>query len=110
VVEAFVGQELLAYSRSLQKQQLYYWLRNERTAQAEVDYVIALKQSIIPIEVKSGVGSTLKSMHVFLKNHPQSPFGIRFSVQNYSVFETVYSYPLYAVCMAVKSDVAMLLK
>ena len=109
IVEAFVGQELLAYSRPLQKQQLYYWTRNERTAQAEVDYVMAIKQDIIPIEVKSGPGSTLKSMHIFLENHPHSPFGIRFSTQNYSVYENIYSYPLYAVSMAIKSEsIAML--
>lgn len=109
IVEAFVGQELLAYSRPLQKQQLYYWLRNERTAQAEVDYVTTIKQNIIPIEVKSGVGSTLKSMHIFLEKHPGSPFGIRFSTQNYSVYENIYSYPLYAVSMAIKSELAKLL-
>lgn len=104
IVEAFVGQELLAYSRPLQKQQLYYWTRNERTAQAEVDYVATIKQDIIPIEVKSGPGSTLKSMHIFLENHQHSPFGIRFSTQNYSVYENIYSYPLYAVSMAIKSE------
>lgn len=103
IVEAFVGQELLAYSQPLQKQQLYYWTRNERTAQAEIDYVTTVKQDIIPIEVKSGLGSTLKSMHIFLESHPQSPFGIRFSTQNYSAYENIYSYPLYAVSMAIKS-------
>ena len=69
IMEAFVGQEILAYSRPVQKQQLYYWTRNERTAQAEVDYVATIKQAIMPIEVKSGLGSTLKSMHMFLETH-----------------------------------------
>jgi hypothetical protein len=106
IVEAFVGQELLAYSSPLQKQSLYYWLRNERTAQAEVDYVAVIKQAIVPIEVKSGAGSTLKSMHIFLEKHPKSLFGIRFSTQNYSVYETIYSYPLYAIGVALQSDSA----
>lgn len=104
VVEAFVGQELIAYSRPIQKQQLYYWLRNERTAQAEVDYVTAIQQDVVPIEVKSGPGSTLKSMHLFLEKHPTSPFGMRFSTQNYSVYENIHSYPLYAVSTAIKSE------
>ncbi len=104
LVEAFIGQELLAYSSPLQKQQLYYWLRDERTAQAEVDYITTIKQVIIPIEVKSGSGTTLKSMHIFLEKHPRSPYGIRFSTQNYSVHENIYSYPLYAVCMAIKNE------
>lgn len=103
IVEAFIGQELLAYALPTQKQQLYYWLRNERTAQAEVDYVTTIKQNIIPIEVKSGPGSTLKSMHIFLEKHPASPFGIRFSTQNYSVYENIYSCRLYAVREAIFS-------
>jgi predicted AAA+ superfamily ATPase len=106
IVEAFIGQELLAYSEPFQKQQLYYWLRDERTAEAEVDYVTVLKQAIIPIEVKSGLGSTLKSMHIFLEKHPGSPYGLRFSAQNYSVYENIHSYPLYAVSMAIKSESA----
>lgn len=109
VVEAFVGQELIAYSRPIQKQQLYYWLRNERTAQAEVDYVTAIQQAVVPIEVKSGPGSTLKSMHLFLEKHPTSPFGMRFSTQNYSVYEHIHSYPLYAVSTAIKSEATKLL-
>ena len=109
IVEAFVGQELVAYSRPFQQQKLYYWTRHERTAQAEVDYVTSIKQDIIPIEVKSGPGSTLKSMHSFLEKHPKTPFGVRFSTQNYSVYENIHSYPLYAIGMAIKSELTKLL-
>lgn len=105
VIEAFVGQEILAYSNPIQKKQLYYWLRSERTAQAEVDYVINIGQDIVPVEVKSGSGSTLKSMHIFLEHHPKSKFGIRFSTQNYSYYLNIHSYPLYAVFMAIKSNI-----
>lgn len=103
IVEAFVGQELLIYADPAQKKQLYYWLRSERTAQAEVDYVTNIKQAIVPIEVKGGAGSTLRSMHSFLAQHPQSQFGLRFSTQNYNLYEKIYSYPLYAIFMAVQS-------
>jgi predicted AAA+ superfamily ATPase len=106
IVESFVGQELLAYTKPLQKQQLYYWVRQERTATSEVDYVTIINQNIIPIEVKSGAGSTLKSMHMFLEKHPKSPYGIRFSTQNYSTYEKIYSYPLYATCMTLQGDTA----
>lgn len=109
IVEAFIGQELLTYAQPEQKQQLYYWIRSERTAQAEVDYITTIKQNIIPIEVKSGPGSTLKSMHIFLEKHPTSPFGIRFSIHNYSVYENIYSYPLYAVSNAIGSETVKLL-
>lgn len=101
LVEAFVGQELLAYANSSMKQELYYWRRNAPSSQAEVDYLIQQKENIIPIEVKSGAGSTLKSMHMFLDSHPKSPYGIRFSTQQYSVHQKIHSYPLYAIAQAI---------
>lgn len=97
IVEAFVGQELLVYSSPVQKTQLYYWHREERTAQAEVDYVTTMQQAVVPIEVKGGQGTTLRSMHSFLSQHPQTPFGIRFSTQNFHTHDQIRSYPLYAL-------------
>jgi predicted AAA+ superfamily ATPase len=110
IVEAFVGQELLAYSNLMQKKSLYYWQRKERNSQAEIDYVVHIEKDIVPIEVKSGHGSTLKSMHMFLQTHQKSNYGIRFSAQNYSTFEAVHSYPLYDVARAVKSSAPKVLK
>ena len=97
LVEAFVGQECLAYGNPRQKQTLYYWRRNTRGSEAEIDYVIAKDNNIIPVEVKAGKGSTLKSMHLFLESHADTSYGIRFSTHNYSVHEKIQSYPLYAV-------------
>lgn len=96
LVEAFVGQELLVYNDPLIKRNLYYWNRKNRTSVAEVDYLIQ-KKNVIPIEVKSGKGTTLKSMHLFLETHAQSPYGIKFSTQNYSRHDAIDSYPLYAI-------------
>jgi hypothetical protein len=96
-VEALIGQELLAYNDPMRNAELYYWNRRKVGGEAEIDYLIQESGSIIPIEVKSGKGTTLKSMHVFLENHPQSPYGIKFSTQNYSVYQNIRSLPLYAV-------------
>ena len=96
-VESFVGQELLAYENATKKAQLYYWKRDTKGSEAEVDYVIQLGKNIIPIEVKSGEGKTLKSMQIFLDSHPNSPYGIKFSTNNYSVYEKIHAYPLYAI-------------
>lgn len=97
LVEAFVGQELLAYSNPYNKNNLYYWHKDARNKEAEIDYLIQIKNNIIPIEVKSGLGRTLKSLQIFLKTHTKSPYAIRFSSQNYSTHNNVYSYPLYAI-------------
>lgn len=42
-------------------------------------------------------GETLSSLQSFLENHQNSPYGIRFSTNNYSVHEKIHSYPLYAI-------------
>lgn len=97
LTEAFIGQEMMAYSDPNTKNQLYYWQREARGSHAEVDYVTALKNQIIPIEVKSGYGSSFKSMRLFLESHEASPFGVRFSIHNFSQFDGIHSYPLYAV-------------
>lgn len=102
LVEAFVGQELLAYSDPSQKASLYYWHRAQASSSAEVDYLIQSQGQVLPIEVKSKKGRSLRSMHSFLDSHPKSPFGIRFSTHNYSVQEQLVSCPLYAIARAIQ--------
>ena len=96
IVEAFIGQEILCYSIPYKRTDLYFW-KGQTHSQAEVDFLYDYKSSIIPIEVKSGDGRTLKSLHRFLELHPKSTYGIRFSVQNYSIFQKIDSRPLYAI-------------
>jgi len=46
--------------------QLFYWVRERRGSEAEVDFVIAIDGQIIPIEVKSGKTGRLRSLHSFV--------------------------------------------
>ncbi len=40
----------------------------------------------------------MKSLHLFLQEHEQSsPYGICFSTYNYSLYEKLHSYRLYAI-------------
>jgi len=96
ITESFVGQELLAYSDPREKAHLYYWQRHERGSSAEIDYLSTINGQVIPIEVKSGLGSSLKSLQLFLKTH-LSPYGIRLSTHAFSLHEQLHSYPLYAI-------------
>jgi predicted AAA+ superfamily ATPase len=43
---------------------------------SEVDYVLVKNNVIYPVEVKSGPAGKLKSMHLFLKEHPKCKTGI----------------------------------
>ena len=97
VAEQVVGQELLAQQDPHEEPALFYWSREKRGSQAEVDYLIARGQEIIPIEVKSGKTGSLKSLKIFLQEHPKTPFGIRFSQHPPSFHDRVLSLPLYAV-------------
>ena len=103
ITEAFVGQELLAYSMPDRKSDLFYWQREARTSNAEVDYLIQKGETIIPVEVKSGSTGSLKSLRVFLNSHNRSPYGIRFSSANFSIDNVIRNYPLYAVGKLMKT-------
>jgi len=60
--------------------ELNYWLREGRSSNAELDFVIALASKIVPIEVKSGATGSLKSLHQFMGSK-KAPFAIRFDTQ-----------------------------
>ena len=97
IVEAFIGQEFLSYSDPISKESLFYWQREKRSSQAEVDYLMQIKDKIVPVEVKAGTSKRIKSMQIFLESHPKSLYGIRFSSDNYSIYKNINNYPLYSV-------------
>jgi len=103
LMEGFVGQELAAYDTPHTKNDLFYWHKDSSPQQAEIDYLVQIDNKIIPIEVKSGDGRTLKSLHRFLETHTQSPYGIKFSTQDYSIHDKIHSYPLYAIAQAMNN-------
>ena len=48
------------------KPDLNYWLREGRSVNAEVDYVLGLNGQILPVEIKAGATGSLKSLHQFV--------------------------------------------
>lgn len=70
MAEQFIGQHLQSIlstspNRS-PNQELTYWLREGRSSNAEVDYVVGLSGKVVPIEIKSGATGSLKSLHQFV--------------------------------------------
>jgi predicted AAA+ superfamily ATPase len=96
IIESFIGQEMMAYASPNTRNNLYYWHRESRGSEAEIDYLTTINGEIIPIEVKAGKGSTLRSLHSFLSSHPKTPYGIKISQSKRGVFEKIHSVPLYA--------------
>ena len=66
LAEQLVGQELLCLPPYFIENDIYYWVREKRNAEAEIDYVVQLDNKIIPIEVKAGKTGTLKSLQIFV--------------------------------------------
>lgn len=74
LAEQFVGQELYAAGGS-ENHKMYYWARDKKNSSAEIDYLYINNGNIFPIEVKSGPKGKLKSLHLFLEEHPNSKTG-----------------------------------
>ena len=67
VAEQFVGQHLYASSPAYREPELHYWAREERSASAEVDYVIADdRHRVVPVEVKAGSTGKLRSLQIMV--------------------------------------------
>ena len=103
LAELFVGLELLAYHAPDSRPQLYYWHREARASNAEVDYVIQRGHEILPIEVKSGTKGGMKSLFLFLEEKKMQS-GIRFSHENFARLEKVTVMPIYAVSRLFESS------
>lgn len=96
IAEIYVGLELLKNGSCYTQQQLYFWRREAKNSNAEVDYVVQIGGKIIPVEVKSGTTGKMQSMHLFLKEK-QSEYGIRASLENFAQYDKIKVIPLYAV-------------
>ena len=101
IAEVFVGLELLKNTSCYEVGNLFYWQREAKSSQAEVDFVIQKGREIIPIEVKSGTKGAMQSMYKFLEEK-QSAYGIRTSLENFGEIEKIKIIPLYAIGQVMK--------
>jgi uncharacterized protein len=95
IAELHVGLELLKAQSCYQKTELYYWQRDAKNSQAEVDYLIQIKDKIVPLEVKSGTKGSMQSMYIFLKEKHLDK-GVRISFENFSKLDQIVIIPIYA--------------
>ncbi|MDX8430881.1 MAG: ATP-binding protein [Candidatus Algichlamydia australiensis] len=96
LAEQFVGQEFLAYANPHDRMQLYFWEREKRGSEAEVDYLLSVDGSIIPIEVKAGSTGRLRSLQIFLKEK-NAPYGIQICSAKPEKKENVFTLPFYLI-------------
>lgn len=97
IVEQFVAQEILAYADFHKQAKLYYWHREAKNSNAEIDFIVIKNGEIIPVEVKSTHKGSMKSLHLFLESHPNSKFGLKISMGPFSQHNNLVEIPLYAL-------------
>ena len=96
IAEQYVGLEILKAGSCYRPEPLYFWHREAKNSNAEVDYVVQAGRDIVPVEVKSGKKGAMRSLHLFLEEK-KAPYGVRVSLENYGVVDKVRIWPLYGV-------------
>jgi hypothetical protein len=64
LAEQYIGQEFVSAADT----QLYYWSRDAKNSNAEVDYLIQNNGEIFPVEVKDGPSGRLRSLHLYCES------------------------------------------
>lgn len=102
LAEIICGTEIAAHASPRQKADLYYWSRDARGSNAEIDYLVQKGDQLIPVEVKAGTKGQMQSLYRFLAEKNRH-YGIRSSMENFGTFAApdnrsqVDVVPLYAI-------------
>ena len=86
IAEMLAGLELLHYRTPNIRHELYYWQRQSKNSQAEVDYISSYRQTVLPIEVKAEKQGGMKSLWIFLRERKLTN-AIRCSLENFGAFD-----------------------
>lgn len=68
LAEQYVGQEFAVANIN----QLYYWSRDAKNSNAEIDYLLIFDGIIYPVEVKDGPSGKLRSLHLYRETYQPS--------------------------------------
>jgi hypothetical protein len=86
MAELIAGLEMLRYKSPNLRHDLYYWMRQAKNSQAEIDYVSNVGQTVVPIEVKAGTQGGMKSLWLFMREKKLST-AVRCSLENFGAFD-----------------------
>ena len=108
MAEQIAGLEMLRYQSPNIRHDLFYWVRQARNLQAEIDYLTSHLQNVLPVEVKAGTQGGMKSLWLFMREEQLSE-AVRCSLENSGTFDYidneaaavrhVHTCPLYAISM-----------
>lgn len=89
LTEQFVAQHLVTFVDFL-----YYW--SAENSRGEIDFLVQINDTILPIEVKAEENLQSKSLRIFVTKNA-GLLGVRLSMSDYREQEWMVNYPLYAV-------------
>ncbi|MBN1413037.1 MAG: ATP-binding protein [Spirochaetales bacterium] len=95
IAEILVFLEMVAGHPAHLKPEIFYWHREARAGNAEIDYLVTINKKIIPIEVKAGTKGSMQSLYIFLSERALD-CGIRISSENFTHMDRIRTMPLYA--------------
>ena len=86
LAEMFVAHELKKAGSPLDDNPLYFWHRENKNGQAEVDFVAQYGNAPLPIKVKAGVNGSMKSLRILMEEKSLK-LGIRTSEENFGALD-----------------------
>jgi len=86
MAEMLAGLELLHYRTPNIRHEMYYWQRQAKNSQAEVDYITSYRQTVLPIEVKAETQGGMKSLWIFMREKKLQN-ALRCSLENFGAFD-----------------------
>lgn len=109
VAEQMAGLEMLRYRSPNIRHELFFWTRQAKNSQAEIDYLSNIGQTVLPIEVKAGTQGGMKSLWIFMREKKLTQ-AVRCSLENFGAFDYtdndagvtvrhMHVCPLYAISM-----------
>ncbi len=96
ITEQFCCQELISYTNPRIRQDIYYWAREDKSQAAEIDYLVDINNTVVPIEVKSSHNGRLKSLKIIMDTY-KLQLGLKISAERLSLDNKILSLPLYAI-------------
>lgn len=96
LAEVFCGLELIAHSNSAIRGELFYWHRESKSSNAEVDYLLQVGSQIVPLEVKAATKGKMQSLHRFMAEK-KTVLGVRCSTESFGLYDRILVLPLYAL-------------
>lgn len=109
LAELVAGLEMRRYQSPNIRYTLYYWTRQAKNSQAEIDYIDNFGRDVLPIEIKAGMKGGMKSLWIFMRDKGIDR-AVRCSLENFGSLEykdeedaqairQVTICPLYAISM-----------